>query len=68
LPLVVLALLATIATATWIDITVPVTAGLVQFQQQSGLPKNWRSQHQVISEGDVCNQSFFMLDGTAQPD
>lgn len=48
---------------TYIDVTVPVAAGLPVFQSAFGLPKNWRSQHQDISEGDVCNQSTFVLDG-----
>jgi hypothetical protein len=58
-----LVLAACIATASFIDITVPVSAGMPVFQSANGLAKNWRSQHQVMKEGDVCNQSLFVLDG-----
>lgn len=53
----------TFASASFIDITVPVSAGMPVFQSATGLAKNWRSQHQVMREGDVCNQSSFVLDG-----
>jgi hypothetical protein len=49
--------------AGYIDITVPVSAGMPTFQSSLGLLKNWRSQHQRMDEGDVCNQSVFFLDG-----
>jgi hypothetical protein len=58
-----LAACAASASASFIDITVPVSAGMPVFQSANGLAKNWRSQHQVKSEGDVCNQSTFVLDG-----
>lgn len=54
---------AAAAAASYTDITVPVSAGLPVFMSAHGLPKNWRSQHQLIEEGDVCNQSSFVFDG-----
>jgi hypothetical protein len=58
-----LVLAACTASASFIDITVPVSAGMPVFQSANGLAKNWRSQHQVMKEGDVCNQSSYVLDG-----
>lgn len=60
-----LCLVVMVHCSEYIDITVPVSAGMPTFQSSSGLPKNWRSQHQRMEEGDVCNQSSFVLDGEA---
>lgn len=35
------------------------------WEQQKGLPKNWRSLHLSLADGDVVNQSWLNLDAHA---
>lgn len=46
----------------FIDLTVPVQAGLPAWERTTGLRRNWRALSQSIAEGDVVNQSHLNLD------
>eukprot|EP00240_Pyramimonas_obovata_P013606 CAMPEP_0118932606 /NCGR_PEP_ID=MMETSP1169-20130426/10519_1 /TAXON_ID=36882 /ORGANISM="Pyramimonas obovata, Strain CCMP722" /LENGTH=248 /DNA_ID=CAMNT_0006875289 /DNA_START=95 /DNA_END=841 /DNA_ORIENTATION=- len=44
-------------TAQMIDITVPMRAGLPEFESPDGLPDSWRTLSKRIKDGDHCNLS-----------
>ncbi|WIA23855.1 hypothetical protein OEZ85_013511 [Tetradesmus obliquus] len=50
------------AAAPYIDVTVPVRAGMPIWESPRGLPKHWRTLHLQLADGDEVNQSWLNLD------